>query len=203
MRALSRLVRDARREGPLRLAAEHARRRWNRAVDDRIVVWEWRPGVGGRRVGGSEPAADGLRLDRYGGPEEVPDAFFEAAEAEEGPNALRRVRAEFADAGVLWVPRLAGRPAGYQWTRRGDLVVPWHVPLGPETTLIFSVVTFRPYRGRGVARRAMFEICRREVPTDGRAVGESFVWNRASVRMFEKAGFRRLSEHRPYPGYPD
>ncbi len=198
---LSRLARDISRDGPLRLAAEYARRRWSRATDDRIIVWENPHDAEPQPAVGHAPY--GLWVGRYDRPEDVPPTFYTSAEAEEGSSAIRRFLDEFADVGVLWVPWLAGRPAGYQWTRRGDRVRPWHFPLCSETTLLFSMVTFRPFRGRKVAGRTLTEVCRREVQAGGRVVGESFVWNTASVRTFESAGFRRLSVHRPYAGYPD
>ena len=203
MSVTRRLARKVGRKGSLRIVAEYARKRWNRAFDRRVVAWEWRPDAALRGAAASATGRDGLRVERYGRPEEVPAVFFAAVAEAEGPEALERFRGEFADAGVLWVPWLAGEPAGYQWTRRGDLVDPWHFPLGPETTLVFSVVTFRPVRGRKVAVRTTAHICDAEVTPGGRAVGESFAWNTASVRTFEAAGFRRLSTHRPYPGYPD
>lgn len=191
-RRLRRLARDIRSDGPLQLAAEHARRRWKKAVDRRIAVFEWRAES---LLPVPEPD-DRLWVGRYARPEEVPPEFYRAVEGEDGAAAVGRFLDEFIEAGVLWVPWLAGRPAGYQWTRRGDRARPWRIELGAEATFLLSLVTFRPFRGQGVASRTLTEVCRREVADGGRAVGQAFVWDTASVRTFEAAGFRRIPNDR-------
>lgn len=203
-RRLRAFARDARREGAFRLAAEHARRRWQRLRDDRIEIWELKQqDIDVESPSLAVPIRGALWIGRYAQQADVPAAFFRVAAAEEGPEALERFAAEFDDAGVLWVAWLGTQPAGYQWTRRGDRVNPWHFPLGADTTLIFSVVTFRPFRGQRIAARTMAEICRREIAGGGRAIGECFAWNIASSRTFQSVRFRKIAMGRPYPGYPD
>jgi len=196
-RRLRRIVRDLRAEGPARLAAEYARR-WRRATRGRAAVFEWRAEAPPEAT---EPASAGdqLWLGRYAAPADVPPAFYRAAEAEEGPAALDRFLDLFLSAAVLWVPWLAGRPAGYLWTSRDDARDAGHLPSQSETTRLFSVATFRPFRGRRVAGRTAAEVCRREVAAGGRAVAEAFAWDAAAVRTLEAAGFRRVDVAKDAP----
>jgi ribosomal protein S18 acetylase RimI-like enzyme len=203
---LRELVRKLRQRGPLRAAAERARHQWKRATDGRTAVYERRPATPAKADAPALP--DGLWIGRYARPEEAPAEFYGQAEVAQARAALDSILDEFLSAGVLWVPWYFGCAAGYQWSRRSDhssdRTRPGQPDLGPETTHISSFVTFGAYRGRGIAGATLAEICRREVATNGRAVGECFAWNEAAVRTFEAAGFRRVAvrptRDRSHPG---
>lgn len=65
----------------------------------------------------------------------------------------------------------------------------WHVEIGREDEVIYSVVTARGSMGRGLAGRLCAQIASRVRENGGVAWLDCAVWNTRAHRAFQKAGF--------------
>lgn len=195
--SLARLQRGIRRHGFWPSIRRVASQKFNRLFRARLCVWVWKSG---------EPLAappDDVEVLRFTTPDEVPASVLDELIAGDTPTFGSRMNKEFSEGGVLWVARVDGRVAGYQWSRNGRFVEGWHFELSERDTLIYSTVTFHDFRGRKVARAVMAAICEREVPADGRACADCMVWNTPAVRFIANTGFTKVAEAKPLAHHPD
>jgi RimJ/RimL family protein N-acetyltransferase len=102
-------------------------------------------------------------------------------------------RAETRANGVFWVARLKNDVVGAAITRRGRHFVRWLLPLEPDDFVLFRVKTLPRYRGQGIASALMRTIALREGNPVGKAYADCRVFNAASIKAIERAGFRRVA----------
>lgn len=161
-----------------------AARHWNYVFvyDSPRVVWDGATWMSVTRLGQPEQLSITLRieLEKAVGAERV---AMDAWEMEHGA--------------ALWVARVDGRIAGLSMSRRGDRFRKWFVPLTCDDVVIFRNMTLPGFRGRGVCPSLMRHILKEERRPRGRAFIDCRVYNLASIRSIEKAGFRRIGKSRP------
>ncbi len=135
--------------------------------------------------------AEDFALRRFEREEEIPDGLFETG-----------TRFLFHEGSTLWVATCGGELAACAWTRPADALLVWFCPLARADVLIYAAGTVPKFRRRGLMS-ALFNIAGRETVEGGHvAWTDCAVWNVASARMMEKAGFTRdrtvrTSEVRP------
>lgn len=192
----NRATRSIRRQGAAVTVRELVSRVYNRLFRRILYVWVWRSGA---ETGAKNPDVVARRFDSI---DEMSDSALSVLQAADS-QFQRQLRDELAGGGVLWVGFVDDRAAGYQFTRTGDREGAWHLPLTERDVLVYGAVTLHEFRGRGVASTLLAEICRREVPANGRACAICKTWNDASIRTLSKAGFNRVGEAKPLPGHLD
>jgi len=140
---------------------------------------------------------DGLNIARYADLEEIPKQVLAELVDSHGLPFMDNLRKELAGQAVLWVGLINGRAAGLLLTRLGCHITRWFVPLRDHDLIIFAVGTVAEYRGRGIAPAMMRHTMASELRGDGRAFIDCKVWNKASIRSIQKAGFRWVATKKP------
>jgi len=142
-------------------------------------------------------APDGLNIARYADLKEIPQQVLAELVDSHGPQFVDNLRKELAGQAVLWVGLINGRIAGSLLTRLGCHITRWFVPLRDHDLIIFAVGTVPEYRGRGIAPTMMRHTMVTELEDDGRAFIDCKIWNKASIRSIQKAGFRWIATKKP------
>lgn len=193
----SRLGRLVRQEGLFPLVTRRVSAACNRWWRPRLYVWVWRPGDP------LSPPHPTLNVERFSAPHELSPTLLAELIENDGPDFTARMQEEFDEGGILWVGLWDGRPAGYQWSRRGTCVTGWHFELTERDVLVYSTVTFPEFRGKGVGPGIVSELCRREMEEGGRICADCMIWNTPAVRFLQKAGFTAVAIRPPLVGHPD
>jgi GNAT superfamily N-acetyltransferase len=122
-------------------------------------------------------------------PSEIADATLRHL----GPPALDGDLMEIRAGGVLWTGVLGDAVVGSTFTRGGAEFARWLLPLEPEDRVIFRLRTLPPYQGRGIGTALLRAVALQEWVKGGNVYVDCAVFHAASVRTFEKAGFRRVA----------
>ncbi|MCA9070579.1 MAG: GNAT family N-acetyltransferase [Planctomycetaceae bacterium] len=154
----------------------------------RVLVWEWRAGD---PLPQPNPLLECLRFESA---EEIPAHVLRELVQQDDESFTERMQFEFLHKGVFWVGRMGETVVGYQWHRQGDLVEDWQTKLTDLDIVIFSVVTFPAYRGRGLAKSILVQICQEVVGPGGTATANCMIWNQPSIRLFQGAGFKKITD---------
>lgn len=139
----------------------------------------------------------GLVIECWSGPEPPTGALAAELAALLPAEHLAVNNLELAEGAALWIGRLGGRIAGMSMSRPAGRYRRWFVPLGPADVVVFRNVTLPDFRGRGVCPDLMRHIVRAAVAPGGRALVDCRVYNHASIRSIEKAGFHRIATCAP------
>lgn len=168
------------------------RSRWRRIVKAKHIVFAF--------AGEVEPTdrAD-LRITRYDTESNLDPLFLDAIDKRQGAKGRLRIRSAFGRGSVLWVGYRDQLPAVFLWTRRGDRFDHWFIPLEPEDIVTFAMVTLPEHRGVGLAPTMMRHVIAVERGPGGRALIDSAVWNKPSIRAIEKVGYRPIGRMKPLP----
>ncbi|MCH8822881.1 MAG: GNAT family N-acetyltransferase [Planctomycetes bacterium] len=143
------------------------------------------------------PVIAGLRVEYYCQIDEVPQHIVDSILHEEGFFYLNTIRQEFEQNGQLYVGVLHERTVALMWVRKGKYIEQWFVPLTDEDYVLYGMLTFPQYRGRGLIRALAFEAMRKYGDMGGTAHIDCRVWNRSSIRAIEKLGFEKIATARP------
>jgi RimJ/RimL family protein N-acetyltransferase len=139
------------------------------------------------------PTCRVVRYDRY---DDIPEEVRAGIRRHRDRTAVDKDRFEMEQKAALWVAFIDSEPAGLLFGRRGGAFRTWFVPLRNKDIVLFRGVTFPPYRGRGVmptlTRTAMHDCLS---PGDT-AYCDCRVYNTASMRCIEKAGFTHIATMR-------
>lgn len=150
-----------------------------------------------RRPGLTDAAVPAdLVIERVTLAEFKPDLEAELA-ATFGPGRPAGDRLELQHGAVLWLGRIGGVLAGVSVSRDGAHFARWFVPLKPADIVIFRNATATAFRGRGVCPALMRNAIVHEVGAGGHAYVDCRIYNHASIRSIEKAGFARIATCRP------
>ena|GEM_PF-6116121 len=144
----------------------------------------------------TEPPA-GLTVLRLTSQAELPDEIRAAMRARIGDRSLETDRWELDHGGVQWISLIDGEFAASAMSRKGRHFAKWFVELENHDVVIFRNVTVAEHRGKGICPATMREIIAREVRDGAQAYVDCRVYNRASLRSIEKAGFRRIATMKP------
>ncbi|MBI4566712.1 MAG: GNAT family N-acetyltransferase [Planctomycetes bacterium] len=139
------------------------------------------------------PAPVELHVERYVDVEDVPSRVPEALRNYARRSPWEGDVEELRMGAVYWVGYDEGEVACTCMSRRGIQFRRWFVPLEPSDLVIIRGRTLPALRGRGLFPALMREIVRRELRAGGRAYADCRVYNSASMRAIEKAGFRRIA----------
>lgn len=173
-------------------AAAVLRALWHRLAQHRNYVFvhdRSLPAVG-------RPA--GFSVEAIRGPAELSPACRRELLSLFGPQSLETDLWEVRHGAVLWLARIDGRLCGASLSRRGRWFRTWFVPLNPEDLVIFRNRTAPEFRGRGLCPALMnWIIDHEQAGTDARGYVDCRIYNRASIRSIEKAGFRRIATMKP------
>jgi len=171
---------------------------WRRAFDRLVSAYNWR--FRKRQhvyVFDSSLTAPtfppGWNVERFERVEDVAADVWDALGDGGRDPSVADDQTEMRARGVLWVARLGGTVVGAAVSRRGRDFVRWFVRLGANDIVIFRVRTLPAYRGRGIAAALLRAIVMREALPAGEAYTDCRTFNLSSIRMIEKAGFRRIA----------
>lgn len=98
----------------------------------------------------------------------------------------------FVQGGDLWLGVVNGKLAVSLWTIQRMKLTQWHIPITPDDTVLYSVVTQPSFRGLGLTGIASTEIWRRIGQANSAFYVDCKVWNRSAQRAFIKAGFKHV-----------
>lgn len=166
---------------------------WRRLFRNRHHVYIWDETcappaeVSGLSVVGCECEAD------------LPEDFLRILEQRQGQRGLDTLRNEFRKRSILWLGTVDDEPVGYIWTRRGSGYSRWFIPLNDDDLVLFAMVTMPDWRGRGIAPALVRNLFSNRPSEESKLYGDIPVWNKASIRVSEKAGFRRFATMKPIP----
>lgn len=172
-------------------------RLWNRMIDtfnERFRRWNY--------VYDFDPASPApagpsdLRFERYERDEDVPGPVREAIERHADLDTLDWDLREVRDHAVYWIAYLGPELVAKQLIRRGEDFHTWFVPLQAGDLVFFRGWARPGFRGRGIVAALIRHIIAHELPPERRAYTDCRVSNRSSMRMTEKAGFRRIATRR-------
>ena len=142
----------------------------------------------------------GLCVHRYDDWKMIEPATIEAITRSAGVSATHKLQRHSDDGNVMWVASLDGRVAGYLLTVRGSQLDRWHVEIADHDLVVYSVVVFPEFRGRGIAPALVGEVIAGELAAGQYAFIDTKVWNTAAIRFILKAGFQRISPSPSPPG---
>lgn len=166
---------------------------YRRAFGNRNTVFRW---------GGPGAAAAGLpriAATRLDGADALTDALCTRLAQAFGAPVLDEIAENFDRGATLWVGPAPEAPTVHLWTIEAGRLARWYIPLDPADTVIFSVATAAPVRGRRLAP-ALVLAALAELEPRGEVYLDTRVWNAAAQRSFAAAGFRRHSgPYRPLP----
>lgn len=134
----------------------------------------------------------GLCVHRYDDWKMIEPATIEAVAISAGVSATRKLEMHSDDGNVMWVASLDGRVAGYLLTVRGSQLDRWHVQIADHDLVVYSVIVFPEFRGRGIAPALVGEVIASEVAAGQYAFIDTKAWNTAAIRFILKAGFQRV-----------
>lgn len=132
----------------------------------------------------------------------VPAAYLEVLQRELDVHFISVAKREFAQQGRLWIGRVNGEVAAYQWVRLGCHIPHWFVALEPQDAVIFNTATCAAFRGQGIAPAMMVQIIREIAAGGGRTYIDCKVWNRPAIRGVEKSGFKQIGVFAPLRAVP-
>ena len=136
---------------------------------------------------------EGLVVTRHTSIDDLPPEIVATIKPEERGERLDGFRAEFARDGVLWIGQVDGRFAATQWSRRGRYLPDWYIELKPDDIVSYSASTETQYRGRGILPAMLRHVIESEPVGLGEFHCDIFEWNVASLRAFDKAGYREIA----------
>ena len=108
-------------------------------------------------------------------------------------------------AALAWVrPKFRkGREVSLPHSRVGALALvrrsPGHTRLPLPELVVYAMVTFEQFRGRGVAPALMSHAMQHSGDGSNRFCIDCRIWNKSSLRAIEKAGFQRVATMDPLP----
>jgi len=106
-------------------------------------------------------------------------------------------REQFAAGAILYIVR-ADRAASILWAKPGHLVrKDWYIPLSETDLVLYGWETRPEMRGRGLIGIAIAAAARDHAQHFDRLLADVRIWNSASIRAMEKAGFQRIGEFAP------
>ena len=143
------------------------------------------------------PLPTGFVVARYATVAELPPDVVEELTALRGAESVAADQREMRHGAVLWLGRLNGQVATLLLSRAGRHYRKWFLPLRPDDIVVFRFQTLPAFRGRGLIGALLAEVLRQERRGDARAHTDCRVWNTASRRAIEKAGFRHVATMRP------
>jgi GNAT superfamily N-acetyltransferase len=145
------------------------------------------------------PLPTGFVVTRYATVAELPPDVVDELTALRGDVSVAADQWEMRRGAVLWLGRLDGQVATLLLSRAGRHYRKWFLPLRPHDIVVFRFQTLPVFRGRGLIGALLAEVLRQECSGDARAHTDCRVWNTASRRAIEKAGFRHVATMRPVP----
>lgn len=135
-----------------------------------------------------------VAFDRF---DEIPERIREAMRSYSGDRALEMDRVELDHGATMWAAMLGGEPVGMLFLRRGRCFAKWFVPLCSDDLVIFRMRTYPEFRGRGIAPLLMKQAMHAMLDPGDKAYIDCRVYNTASIRSIEKAGFVRVAALKP------
>jgi hypothetical protein len=139
----------------------------------------------------------GLEILRFADFTAVPDSLMAQLCAFRGPRYCNCVQQELRRGAILWVGIQDNIGVASQFTRRGSQFRHWFLPLLPDDLVVFGGSTAPSARGQGIMPYMIFDHVRCELRGGSCAYADCKVWNAASIRCIEKAGFRRIATMKP------
>jgi RimJ/RimL family protein N-acetyltransferase len=107
---------------------------------------------------------------------------------------IEKMEDRFRRGALLWLLNLNGEFAGYGWSIRGNMGVPFFLPLTINDAVLIDGEVFPEFRGRGV-NPLLLEHMLGELKKMGvtRVFSTIKVWNKASLRATSKTQFQRFA----------
>lgn len=148
---------------------------------------------------GPFPATDtgGYEVACFENGADIPASIIAQLEAVNGAKAVRLDHRELRCGAVMWVAMNGDVVAGTSMSRKGRHFRRWFVPLKDEDIVIFRNRTFPEDRGKGICPMLMRHIMHTQLTEGGCAYVDCRVYNKASIRSIEKAGFERIATMKP------
>lgn len=137
------------------------------------------------------------RIDRYDSASEVPTEVLRQIEEREGRQSVRTIRGEFLKVGELYVGWVGEKVASRMWVRAGRHMEDWFVLLREDDCVLFGMLAYPAFRGLGIIGALITEAIERNGGGDGDVYVDCKLWNRSSMRVFDKMAFKRISTKRP------
>jgi ribosomal protein S18 acetylase RimI-like enzyme len=138
-------------------------------------------------------------VHRYDDWKKIEPEMVEAITSSAGISATQKLETHSDEGNLLWVASLDQRVAGYLLTVRGSQLDRWHVQIADHDLVVYSVVVFPEFRGRGIAPALVERVIAAEMQAGQHAFIDTNAWNTSAIRFILKAGFRRVSSSPPLP----
>lgn len=171
---------------------------WRRAWDRLINKYNWTFRKQ-QHVFRFDPAATpppnpgDFRIEPFECGELLRSPVAEAIIRHTGPHVLDGDVMEIRQGAVLWAGFWGDTVVGTAVTRRGEGFARWLIPLEPKDRVLFRLKTLPPYRGRGIGAFLLRAVALQKPAGGGDAYADCRVFNTASIRTIEKAGFRLVA----------
>jgi hypothetical protein len=198
---VGRMRRYVQEHGVLGFARRSAELAWRATVGNKVALFCLDVSDADRRLPAS---ADGRTVERVARRDRLAERDRDTLAAERGKYrgsaAIESyLRDRFAKRAELWLLRIDGELAGFQWTTRGAMVSPFYVPLLPNDGIVFDVETFPRFRGKGCAG---FLLDHAVASLAAEGVNRFYVtiklWNESSLRWLAKSRFVRCATARKF-----
>ncbi len=126
--------------------------------------------------------------------DDIPVDFWSYFRSAQPDTSQEEFLKPFLQRSILWIGVFNGRPVSHAWSvRRRDLGKEWYLTLRPDDIIVFAVVTWSGFRGRGFARILLHRLVAKESAGGNDVYLDTKHWNIMAQRSFEKAGFRRVA----------
>ena len=128
---------------------------------------------------------------------DVPPSVIDELICFRGRGYREIVTDEFRRNSVFWVASLNGLVVASQFSRSGKCFRRWFLPLHDDDVVVFGGATTPIARRKGIMAFMISHHVRQERKPNAGAYADCAIWNEASMRCIEKAGFRRIARFRP------
>ena len=145
----------------------------------------------------TEPVNQLYQVEHYNAFQDVPSIVKQVITDTEGPKSLIKDEQELALQSSMWVAFYREKPVGVLHVRKGEAFADWFINLDSTDIVIFRVRTFPQYRGKSIAPFLMNQCLFESKGDKGKAFIDCRIYNHASVRSIEKAGFKRIATMKP------
>jgi len=112
---------------------------------------------------------------------------------------MDKIKERFEKGAILWIIRMNGHVAGYQWSIRGSMAAAYPLPVTPHDAIFFNAETFEEYRGLGLyPLLTNFMFAKLKAEGVKRVFAFSYAWNTSIIRGIAKNYFNKFSEARNF-----